>query len=126
MTRTIRSTSALPRRWGWPRRMTREILTPGEDITRAEAASLVYTAATYKGDPARPSGNVAENENAAENPDASVVYMTTDISPEGLMRIYEALDWQPEGNVGREDVHRRGGRRVLPAPGFLSRIWYMR
>ena len=28
-----------------------------------------------------------------------VVYMTTDISPEGLMAVYEALDWEPTGNV---------------------------
>ena len=28
-----------------------------------------------------------------------VVYMTTDISPEGLMAAYEALDWTPTGNV---------------------------
>ena len=28
-----------------------------------------------------------------------VVYMTTDISPEGLMAVYEALDWTPIGNV---------------------------
>lgn len=28
-----------------------------------------------------------------------VVYMTTDISPEGLMAVYEALNWEPEGNV---------------------------
>lgn len=31
--------------------------------------------------------------------DYSTVYMTTDISPEGLQAIYEALDVQPEGNV---------------------------
>lgn len=29
----------------------------------------------------------------------SVVYMTTDISPEGLMAVYEALEWEPNGNV---------------------------
>lgn len=28
-----------------------------------------------------------------------VVYMTTDISPEGLMAVYEALGWTPAGNV---------------------------
>lgn len=28
-----------------------------------------------------------------------VVYMTTDISPEGLMAVYEALNWSPTGNV---------------------------
>lgn len=27
------------------------------------------------------------------------VYMTTDISPEGLMAVYEAMGWQPTGNV---------------------------
>ena len=31
--------------------------------------------------------------------EASVVYMTTDISPEGLMSAYQALNWAPEGNV---------------------------
>ena len=30
---------------------------------------------------------------------ASIVYMTTDISPEGLMAVYEALGWEPTGNV---------------------------
>lgn len=30
---------------------------------------------------------------------APVVYMTTDISPEGLMAVYQALGWEPEGNV---------------------------
>lgn len=29
----------------------------------------------------------------------SVVYMTTDISPEGLMAVYEALGWVPSGSV---------------------------
>lgn len=29
----------------------------------------------------------------------SVVYMTTDISPEGLMAVYEALNWTPTGKV---------------------------
>ncbi|MCH5258395.1 MAG: DUF362 domain-containing protein [Lachnospiraceae bacterium] len=31
--------------------------------------------------------------------DVPVVYMTTDISPEGLMAVYEALEWSPEGKV---------------------------
>ena len=30
---------------------------------------------------------------------APVVYMTSDISPEGLMRVYNALDWEPQGKV---------------------------
>lgn len=31
--------------------------------------------------------------------DIAEVYMTTDISPEGLMKVYEALQWEPEGPV---------------------------
>ena len=47
--------------------------------------------------------NVTE-QNSAENPvsdNASdpVVYFTSDISAEGLVRIYEQLEWQPTGNV---------------------------
>lgn len=34
-----------------------------------------------------------------ENAQASVVYFTSDISPEGLMAVYEALNWEPTGNV---------------------------
>lgn len=34
-----------------------------------------------------------------EEEDEPVVYMTTDISTEGLMAVYEALDWTPTGNV---------------------------
>ena len=33
------------------------------------------------------------------NTTGSVVYMTTDISPEGLMAVYESLEWTPEGRV---------------------------
>lgn len=32
-----------------------------------------------------------------QNASDSVVYFTSDISPEGLVRIYEKLDWQPAG-----------------------------
>lgn len=31
--------------------------------------------------------------------ESSVVYFTSDISPEGLMSVYEALGWEPEGKV---------------------------
>ena len=50
----------------------------------------------------------SENDELAEAPesrsdktgkDASVVYMTTDISPEGLRGVYEELGWTPFGNV---------------------------
>lgn len=38
----------------------------------------------------------AENDNAKET---SVVYMTADISPEGLMSVYQSLGWTPKGEV---------------------------
>lgn len=31
--------------------------------------------------------------------DGSVVYFTSDISPAGLMAVYETLGWQPQGKV---------------------------
>lgn len=34
-----------------------------------------------------------------EKDSASVVYFTSDISPEGLMAVYEALNWEPTGKV---------------------------
>lgn len=34
-----------------------------------------------------------------DNREASAVYFTSDISPEGLMAVYEALNWEPTGNV---------------------------
>lgn len=91
---------------------------PGEEITRAEAAALIYDAATYKGDAERPSGNVAEN-NASEN-GASVVYMTTDLSSEGLMKIYEALDWEPTGKVGVKMSTGEAGGDYYLHPDFIA------
>ncbi len=45
--------------------------------------------------------NTAETEENADAgaSEAPVVYFTSDISAEGLVRIYEALGWTPEGNV---------------------------
>ena len=50
------------------------------------------------GEPAQveESPTLEHNTDAADVP---TVYMTTDISPEGLMAIYEALDWTPTGSV---------------------------
>lgn len=44
--------------------------------------------------------NVAEEDTALqEEISSSVVYFTSDISPEGLMAVYEALEWEPTGSV---------------------------
>ena len=37
--------------------------------------------------------------NAAAGREASVVYFTGDISPEGMVAVYEALGWEPVGTV---------------------------
>ena len=47
-------------------------------------------------EPAGVSGSNTQNPTGSDNP---VVYMTTDISPEGLMAVYKALGWTPEGKV---------------------------
>lgn len=55
--------------------------------------------------PASASGEPAQGEELptlehnTDAADAPTVYMTTDISPEGLMAIYEALNWTPTGSV---------------------------
>ena len=41
----------------------------------------------------------AEENAAAEGESAPAVYFTSDISPEGLVRVFEQLGWEPEGNV---------------------------
>ena len=49
-----------------------------------------------------PSGSNSESDATSEvssSDDASVVYFTSDISAEGLVRLYEALGWEPTGNV---------------------------
>ena len=40
-----------------------------------------------------------DGEVSGVNEGNPVVYMTTDISPKGLMAVYEALGWTPEGSV---------------------------
>ena len=44
-------------------------------------------------------GSDTQSPNTLEVGGSSIVYMTTDISPEGMMAVYEALNWTPEGNV---------------------------
>ena len=44
--------------------------------------------------------NIGEmDETERDGVASSVVYFTSDISPEGLMAVYEALGWAPTGNV---------------------------
>ena len=43
--------------------------------------------------------NVIDNDSNGNIGEEPIVYMTTDISSESLVKIYEALNWNPEGNV---------------------------
>lgn len=45
-----------------------------------------------------PNGPI-ESDIPTDTEGSPVVYMTTDISPEGLLATYEALGWEPDGNV---------------------------
>lgn len=40
-----------------------------------------------------------EMNHMTDDSSAPAVYFTRDISPEGLMRVYEAMGWEPEGNT---------------------------
>ena len=49
---------------------------------------------TSGGNDSSPSGGQTDSDS-----DAPTVYMTTDISPEGMLAVFEALGWTPTGNV---------------------------
>lgn len=65
---------------------------PAGTLTRAQTAAILYRYLVP---------DTSENPGASETKggDPAAVYMTTDISPEGLMAVYEALEWTPTGNV---------------------------
>ncbi len=43
--------------------------------------------------------NQVPQPDPSEEGESPVVYFTSDISPDGLLRIYESLDWEPQGKV---------------------------
>lgn len=71
-------------------------------VTQSGQSSSASTD-TSTSDETGPAGT-AEGTSAVDEPHTSdntapVVYMTTDISPEGLKAVYDALGWSPSGNV---------------------------
>jgi len=68
---------------------------PKGTLTRAQTAAILYRYLTGI------NGNTSNTP--TQTPDSntgdSVVYMTTDISADGLMAIYKALDWTPGNSV---------------------------
>ena len=72
---------------------TQEQTPPAGDTTSAsQGATAPDPAPEVPDDPAE-----ADTPAGAES--RPVVYMTMDISPEGLMAAYEALGWEPEGKA---------------------------
>ena len=63
-------------------------INPKTNAARAEVAYMLY----------RHLGN-SDIPTSVPSGDTPQVFMTTDISPEGLMEIYKALNWTPTGNV---------------------------
>lgn len=63
-----------------------------EGTTAATAREATTTAAETTADTVDATDTTAASE-------ASTVYFTSDISPEGLMNVYEQLNWTPEGRV---------------------------
>lgn len=65
--------------------------------------SLIFTLAACKRETPAVSQTTSDDQTShaveAGTENASVVYMTTDISPAGLMAVYQALDWTPTGKV---------------------------
>ena len=51
------------------------------------------------GEKSEAGGEADTDGNAAAGREASVVYFTGDISPEGMVAVYEALGWEPVGTV---------------------------
>ena len=80
-------------RTGTPATTAVETATTAEDTTAAEAN------AAGAGNAGANAAEMQADTGKDNNTEASVVYFTSDISPEGLMKVYECLNWTPEGKV---------------------------
>lgn len=58
------------------------------------------SASSDASEPSAPAESPSETSEPSENgEEGSVVYFTSDISPEGMLAVFEALGWTPTGNV---------------------------
>lgn len=72
---------------------------PDAGTSRAEVAAMFYRYLTNHDAPGGTNPDTAELEHATTDSNAPKVFMTTDISPDGLAAVYKALQWTPTGNV---------------------------
>ena len=70
-----------------------------EYLADIENGSLRYFSIGMENSVVEVDGDPAEPDTPAGIKGSPVVYMTTDISSEGLMAAYEALGWEPDGKV---------------------------
>ncbi|MCL2185754.1 MAG: DUF362 domain-containing protein [Treponema sp.] len=64
----------------------------------------------------------SDRNNPAENPQAPVVYMTTSISPEGLLNVYKALGLTAAGNVAVKISTGEPGNKHFLAPSLIKNL----
>lgn len=89
----------------------------------SENAGEIQGTASQESEVSVPASSSGETSlNGASPGEEATVYMTTDISPEGLMAIYEALGGEPTGNVAVK-VHtgEPGGQNFL-RPEFMQEL----
>ena len=72
---------------------TKEIQNTGGEETAVTEADVTGTAETTDTEISE-----SASEETEESPNIPVVYFTSDISPEGLVKAYEALHWTPAGS----------------------------
>lgn len=73
----------------------------GSPATSSPSASIESSAPSASSETSTGSSEPVSSASASEsvNAGASTVYFTSDISPQGLMAAYEALNWTPTGKV---------------------------
>jgi len=72
---------------------------PSETGNSAETTAPVETSEKEAGETLSDAESAADTAETASSNDTPIVYFTSDISAESLVKIYEALNWMPEGNV---------------------------
>lgn len=81
-------------------------------VLMTAAACMVLCGCKQKSEPAA----------AQETQEGATVYMTTDISPEGLVRIYEALGVKAEGRVAVKISSGEGGNKHYLKPELIGAL----
>ena len=75
----------------------------GESQTTEDAQTQTSESTSPSNSPEQPSeseeNSAPENQAGTDSDTAPVVYFTSDISAEGMLAIYKALDWTPTGRV---------------------------